>query len=330
MGVFNLTNLSYAAGISGMEDTGEDYCMYFCMRATTSSGLGYDYSQAVMGWITDFDPVFNSTLIQKIEETYHELDEKYIPDTIARTDSVNALSALVGDTPVSEQISEAISEIPQSDWNQNDETATDYIKNRTHYVTGAQEIETVFENNSLPFEWYVDDIYGYANTVEFPEYIREIYTFKIIWDGVEYTCDRISFGSNYYIMMPTLILGNMAIEDGEYGVDSGEPFCISVDEGTGYMKISTNQAGTTHSLKIVAIYENLKQLSEKFIPGSIARVSDLEDIGSSMFEELQYKAEQTDLDAVKSLVGDTAVSTQISNAVAQKSAVQIITWGADD
>jgi hypothetical protein len=38
----------------------------------------------------------------------HQLDEKYIPDTIARTEDVDALHALVGDTPVAEQINNAI------------------------------------------------------------------------------------------------------------------------------------------------------------------------------------------------------------------------------
>jgi hypothetical protein len=35
-------------------------------------------------------------------------------------------------------------------------------------------------------------------------------------------------------------------------------------------------------------------------------------------------------DKFAALVGDEAVSVQINNAVAQKSQVQIITWGADD
>lgn len=46
----------------------------------------------------------------KAKETVYQLDEKYIPDTIART-----------------------VDLVQSDWNQNDPEATDYIKNRTHY-----------------------------------------------------------------------------------------------------------------------------------------------------------------------------------------------------
>ena len=36
------------------------------------------------------------------------------------------------------------------------------------------------------------------------------------------------------------------------------------------------------------------------------------------------------VDDVSGLVGDTAVSEQITNAVSQKSQVQIITWGDDD
>ena len=36
------------------------------------------------------------------------------------------------------------------------------------------------------------------------------------------------------------------------------------------------------------------------------------------------------VNTMSSLVGDTAVSEQINTAVAQKSQVQIITWGDDD
>ena len=50
-----------------------------------------------------------------------------------------------------------------------------------------------------------------------------------------------------------------------------------------------------------------------------------------------YIRNKPDFDGLKSkvntinaLVGDTAVSEQITDAVAQKSQVQIITWGADD
>jgi hypothetical protein len=94
--------------------------------------------------------------IVKRVETVHKLDEKYIPDTIARKsdipeidptltiegaaadakatgDAIGAVSELVGDVAVATQITEAIASIPQADWNQNDPNAPDYVKNRTHF-----------------------------------------------------------------------------------------------------------------------------------------------------------------------------------------------------
>lgn len=41
-------------------------------------------------------------------------------------------------------------------------------------------------------------------------------------------------------------------------------------------------------------------------------------------------ATTSDVNSLKTLVGDVAVSEQINNAVTQKSQVQIITWEADD
>jgi hypothetical protein len=46
----------------------------------------------------------------------HTLDEKFIPSTIARKSDIENFESNV-----------------QPDWNQNDETAPDYIKNKTHY-----------------------------------------------------------------------------------------------------------------------------------------------------------------------------------------------------
>lgn len=59
-------------------------------------------------------------------------------DIKANSDAINAVSTLVGDTAVSEQISTAISE-SVADWNQNDEAAANYVKNRTHYTEVVEE-----------------------------------------------------------------------------------------------------------------------------------------------------------------------------------------------
>lgn len=70
--------------------------------------------------------------------TYHTLDDNFIPETIARTSAVEEIKTLVGETSVSEQIEAAIAKIPeveipeqvQSNWEQDDEAAVDYIKNK--------------------------------------------------------------------------------------------------------------------------------------------------------------------------------------------------------
>ena len=43
-----------------------------------------------------------------------------------------------------------------------------------------------------------------------------------------------------------------------------------------------------------------------------------------------FKGMSTEIQSLQQLVGDTTVSEQISEAVEQKTQVQIITWGADD
>lgn len=50
------------------------------------------------------------------DETIYTIDEKYIPDTIARTSDVKEISNLVGDTAVSTQISTAINEATADDF----------------------------------------------------------------------------------------------------------------------------------------------------------------------------------------------------------------------
>ena len=61
-----------------------------------------------------------------------QLDEKFIPDTIARTKTVDELKA---------EVTEVKESIVQPDWNQNDASAADYVKNRPFYTEvkeGAQ------------------------------------------------------------------------------------------------------------------------------------------------------------------------------------------------
>lgn len=82
--------------------------------------------------------------IEKCSTTLKQLDEKYIPDTIARVEDIPEINYPV--TSVNGQTGDVQINIPeqiQSDWNQNDETATNYIKNKPSLAT-SEEIKALF------------------------------------------------------------------------------------------------------------------------------------------------------------------------------------------
>ena len=78
------------------------------------------------------------------------------------------------------EISETIDNLPQADWNQNDETAIDYIKNRPFYIRSSTEnilLDGTFE--------FVNGQYSQQNsTIDFE--VGKEYT--VIFDGVSYNC----------------------------------------------------------------------------------------------------------------------------------------------
>lgn len=111
----------------------------------------------------------------------------------------------------------------QSDWNQNDEDADSYIKNRPFYGTVSETVveETVIETELL-YEDNPDDTTSFAaiHTGFVPEF-GEVYT--VVFDGKEYTCKA------YYLLddigRPEFIaLGNkhLASTDTMYGGTEGD------------------------------------------------------------------------------------------------------------
>lgn len=173
------------------------------------------------------------------EAIVKQLDEKFIPDTIART------------TYVDEQISGAISEIPQPDWNQNDETASDYIKNKPFI-----ECYTVLSSLYVVVDQYGEDYYMSKMTYEDKEYI-------VLFDGVEYVT---TFNEAYVAGGDCTYLGsppNKITED--------LPFSLCVYNSIDFpctlkLGINTFDGEYTHDIKIV---EKTIKLDPKYIPDSV-------------------------------------------------------------
>ena len=103
----------------------------------------------------------------------------------------------------------------QSDWNQNDSTAADYVKNRPFYT--GDPVETVLvEESTVSFINDSSNIYygKIPTTVE----LTVGKTYKVSWDGATYECDCV-------LVSGFLVIGNQSIIS--VGADTGEPFLIS-------------------------------------------------------------------------------------------------------
>lgn len=107
----------------------------------------------------------------------------------------------------------------RGNWNQNDPSAPDYIRNRTHYEEVITKIflpETNFDySNDYFWEWEWDSF-----TYIYP--INENVEYKIIFDNIEYKCIAVK-GLNGYSY-----IGNQSLENQKFNeiIESNEPFLI--------------------------------------------------------------------------------------------------------
>ena len=127
------------------------------------------------------------------------------------------------------------------DWNQNDQTASDYIKNRPCYRT----TERISLLNNAEFNFNENNGI-FISMLEPPINITEGNKCFISWDGVEYECV-----SEYKYV------GNLAII-GE-GEDTGEPFIILDD------LIATLDTSQSHVLKFDMLVYDYSKLAAEYV-----------------------------------------------------------------
>ena len=139
------------------------------------------------------------------------------------------------------------SNVSTPDWLQNDETASDYIKNRPFS-------ESIFELLSETEVTFEDGIY------EQPEYTGELLvsdeTYTVTWNGTEYTCVAQTMSG-----MGGAI-GNVGLAMG--GTDTGEPFVIVTMASEGMLVIMALDGSTSATVKITG--NIIKKIEEKFLP----------------------------------------------------------------
>ena len=143
----------------------------------------------------------------------------------------------------------------QPDWNQNDDTQPDYVKNRPFY-TGDPVEAVLVEESAIPFE-LVDGPDGSAIYVaEFPSTVEVTAgeTYKVSWDGTVYECTSVSGGSEIGI-------GNLSIMGGP---DTGEPFFIVVINGD-VMSIATADTSASHTFSISRAVVPVVKIDKKYL-----------------------------------------------------------------
>ena len=143
----------------------------------------------------------------------------------------------------------------QPDWNQNDETQPDYVKNRPFYTGGP--VETVLVEESTA-SFVADDegngLYMSEFQSTFEATVGE--TYKVYWDGASYECTCVKFNN-------TLAIGNLSIVGD--ASDTGEPFLI----GTANRKridILTADTSDSHTFSIGKTVVPVVKIDEKYLP----------------------------------------------------------------
>lgn len=141
----------------------------------------------------------------------------------------------------------------QSDWNQNDDTQPDFVKNRPFYT--GDPVETVLvEENTLTFEEVDGGLYVGRFVSTFLPIVGE--TYKVYWDGTVYECACVDFNN-------MMAIGNLSITGA--GSDTGEPFII-IREDPDALVIGTADTASSHTFSIMGITAPVVKIDSKYLP----------------------------------------------------------------
>ena len=143
------------------------------------------------------------------------------------------------------------SEGAQPDWNQNDATQPDYVKNRPFYA--EDPVETVLLEEQVV--GFTDG--GSDTSFNFKASPEDINRIKVTWDGTEYICipqiysDGIKFGNKFI--------------DDDTDEDTGEPFYY--DDEYFY----TESSADSHQIKVSKLSNKIIQIDNSYISNNNIR-----------------------------------------------------------
>lgn len=209
----------YILSDNDADDTGEPFA-YYC-----------DYTVGDSYFATLDTAASHTISVKKTVETVTPMAEEFLPNIPA--DKLPAGGGV------------------QPDWNQNDETQPDYVKNRPFYI--GNPVETVLvEESTVTFE-DLGGVYGADFPSTFEATVGE--TYKVSWDGTVYECTCVDYDGP--------AIGNLSIEN-DYP-DTGEPFLIMIYKGEG-INIVTADTSASHTFSISRILVEIVKIPTKYLP----------------------------------------------------------------
>lgn len=126
----------------------------------------------------------------------------------------------------------------QSDWNQNETTEKDYIKNRTHWKEEIIAGGEIVPETQLTFKTSMAALNGAGSNN-----IIENVDYTVVWNGTSYSLTAYTYSGS-------VCLGNEKLVGGTK--DTEEPFCIEVTSASGSIVTKNTSAAETISIKIEA------------------------------------------------------------------------------
>lgn len=142
----------------------------------------------------------------------------------------------------------------RGDWNQNDPTADDYIKNRPFYTDDTKKTVNVPEQKiTIPNQR--------PNTAQLilPEPIEFVVgqTYEVKWDDKTYSC--VAFDLN-----GISVIGNRVLFDDGTSTDTGEPFIMMISKAEGFGAVVAPKAIGTHTIEVTTT--KVVTLDRKYLP----------------------------------------------------------------
>ena len=140
----------------------------------------------------------------------------------------------------------------QPDWNQNDATQPDYVKNRPFYT--GDPVETVLVEESTVAFAENSGVY----IAEFPSTFEATVgeTYKVSWDGTVYECTCV-------LIEGLTGIGNLSIMG--VGSDTGEPFIMGVYNAKKII-IFTADTSASHTFSISGMVAPVVKIDAKYLP----------------------------------------------------------------